>query len=316
MKHSVGILVFPNFQLLDVTGPAAVFETADYFSNRGEGYDVHVVSLNGGLISCSLNIKLESKPLSNFSNFHTLIIPGGVGAHSPELDPSHFKIVSALAKKCKRITSVCTGTFILAGSGLADGRKVTTHWRHSTDLAAKYPKLNVEADRIWVRDGKIWSSAGVTAGIDLALALVEEDFGDEVAKKSAREVVVYYKRPGGQSQYSTIEELGGSDKRFKSLLAWVRENIAQAIKVEDLAEQVSMSTRNFSRQFQKAVGRTPAKAVEQIRVEEAKILVESTELSIDKIANQCGFTDSERMRRAFIRMFGRAPSSLREKRMG
>ena len=311
MKHRIGIFVYPDFQLLDATGPASVFEVADFVVKDDSGYNFQLVSEGGGLIRSSSGIAVETANSRNIKQLHTLMVAGGNGAHQARHDTNVCRALAKLGKKAQRITSVCSGTFMLAAAGLIEQQRVTTHWRVSALLARLHPQLKVSADKIWVRDGNVWTSAGVSAGIDLALALVTEDYGESVAKQVAREIVVYYKRPGGQSQFSTIEELGGSDNRFKPVLVWIRENIANPIKVEHLAEVAAMSPRNFSRQFQKTIGRTPAKAVEQIRVEEAKNLIETTDIGLDQIATRCGFSDGEIMRRAFVRLFGRAPSALR-----
>ncbi len=310
-RSVIAMVLFPDFQLLDATGPAAVFEAADFFAGEKGGYDLRMMSHEGGLVCSSGGVEVQTSPISTAQNIDTLMIPGGSGTRSASLDPLLLECLCSLAPHCRRVASVCTGTFILAKAGLIDGLRVTTHWRHSQQLANNFPKVKVAPNQIWVRDGKIWSSAGVSAGIDLALALVSDDFGNAIAKNVAREIVVYYKRPGGQSQFSTIEELCDGDNRFKPVLAWIRENIGKSIKVEHLAEVAAMSPRNFARQFQKVIGRTPAKAVEQIRVEVAKNLLESTDLVLSQIANRCGFTDAEIMRRAFIRLYGQAPRSLR-----
>jgi transcriptional regulator GlxA family with amidase domain len=314
MPHEIGILIFPNFQLLDATGPAAVFDVANQLKG-GYDYKITMLSAQGGLIASSSGVTVATAALKDVPYIDTLMTVGGMGTRQAAADPLVTNYVQSQAPQCRRLASVCTGTFILAQAGVVNGLRVTTHWRQSALLAEMFPDVKVEANKIWVRDGKVWSSAGVTAGIDLALALVAEDCGEEIARQTAREIVVYYKRPGGQSQFSTIEELGGRDNRFKPVLAWIRENISQPIKVENLAEVAAMSPRNFSRQFQKSIGRTPAKAVEQIRVEEARNLVESTDLSVEKIAERCGFSDSEIMRRAFVRLFGRAPRAMRDSRV-
>ncbi len=315
MNYAIGILVFPGFQLLDATGPATVFEAASAFAKaaveQAASYSLQLLSVDGGLVRSSAGIQMNTNAVAHCGHLDTLIIAGGDGTRSAHLDPAVVEFIKNKAPDCRRVASVCTGSFLLAEAGLVDGRKITTHWRHSSLLSSKFPELNVVPDQIWINDGKYWSSAGVSAGIDLCLALVDDDVGSRISKQVAREIVVYYKRPGGQSQFSTIEELGEHDNRFKPVLAWIRTHISKPIKVEHLAEVAAMSPRNFSRQFQKSVGRTPAKAVEQIRVEVAKNLLESTDLSIEKIAQQCGFSDSEIMRRAFVRMFGRAPRGMR-----
>jgi transcriptional regulator GlxA family with amidase domain len=311
MRHHIGILIFPGFQLLDATGPTTVFETGNALAADGHGYSIDMLSVEGGLVASSAGVEINTKATAAIGQLDTLVVAGGSGTRSAGLNPALLDYLKAIASRCRRVASVCTGSFLLAQAGLIDGLQVTTHWRHSTLLANSFPRVKVVPDQIWINDGKFWSSAGVSSGIDLALALLTDDFGDQLAKQAAREIVVYYKRPGGQSQFSTIEELGDRANRFKPVLAWIRENITQTIKVEQLAEVAAMSPRNFSRQFQKSVGRTPAKAVEQIRIEVAKSLVESTDLNLEKIAERSGFSNGEIMRRAFVRTFGRAPRGLR-----
>jgi transcriptional regulator GlxA family with amidase domain len=311
VKLRVGILVFPGFQVLDVTGPVAVFEAAGYFAGADAGYDVMLVSGDGGLAVSSSGVALQSRPLRGLQHVDTLLVPGGEGTRHRGLDPRLIRYLQRRAGHCRRVASVCTGAFLLARAGLLDGRQATTHWRQAGSLARLYPAVEVLPDKIWVNDGKFWTSAGVSAGIDLALALVAEDFGQQVARHCAREVVVYYQRPGGQSQFSSIEELSDDRGCFKPLLAWIRANLARPLRVEDLAARMAMSPRNFSRRFRAEVGRTPAQAVTQIRLEVARALVETTRQPIEQIARQSGFGDGERMRRAFVRTFGQPPRALR-----
>ena len=310
MKRALVIPVFSGFQILDVTGPVAIFEAATYFAGDG-GYDVTLVSGDGGSVVSSSGVAVATRPLTDVCRVDTLLVPGGAGTRDPALDPRLVDYLRLRAGDCRRVASVCTGAFLLARSGLLDGRRATTHWRHAAHLARRHPAVKVLADRIWVNDGRFWSSAGVCAGIDLALALVTDDLGREVARQSAREVVVYYQRPGGQSQFSTIEELGDERGRFAPLLGWIRAHLTQPMRVEDLAARAAMSPRNFSRRFRAEVGRTPAEAVTQIRLEVARTLVETTAEPIEKIARETGFGDSERMRRAFVRTLGQPPRALR-----
>ena len=216
----------------------------------------------------------------------------------------------------RRVASVCSGAFILAAAGLLDGRRATTHWSRTAEFARRFPKVRVEPDRIHVKDGPIWTSAGITAGIDLALALIAEDLGEEIAKLTAQQLVVYYRRPGGQSQFSALLELGRPEARFGPLLSWARERLHQSLGVERLADQAAMSPRHFSRAFAAETGVTPAKAVERLRVEAARERIEAGVEPIDSIATRVGFGDPERMRRAFLRAFrstasGSAPHGTR-----
>lgn len=210
-----------------------------------------------------------------------------------------------------RIASICTGVYVLAAAGRLDGRRATTHWGRTDDFARRYPKVKLEADRIFIRDGQVWTSAGITAGIDLALALVEEDLGVEIARRTAQQLVVHQRRPGGQSQFSALIDLGGRTGRFAELMDWMRANLARPLTVEELAEQAAMSPRNFARAFTAETGTTPAKAVERLRLEAARAEVESGSTPIDQVARRSGFGDPERMRRAFLRSFGQPPQALR-----
>jgi transcriptional regulator GlxA family with amidase domain len=216
--------------------------------------------------------------------------------------------------EARRITSVCSGAFILAEAGLLDGRKATTHWSSSHDFCRRYPKIDLNADRIFVRDGHVWTSAGITTGIDLAIALIEEDLGPAIAREVAQQLVVYQRRPGGQSQFSALVELGGRTGRFAEMILWMRERLAEQLTVERLAEQAAMSPRNFARVFSEEVGMTPAKAVERLRLEMARAAVETSHEPLDQIAEAAGFGDAGRMRRAFMRGFGQPPQSLRRAR--
>lgn len=314
MKRKIVFLIFPDFQLLDITGPIAVFETSDFLTAKNDGYKTQVVSLSGGLVKSSAGLAIDSEPLKKINSADTLVIAGGSGARDPNLDKGYVEFIRRIDKHCHRTTSVCTGSFLLARSGLINGLSATTHWRHSSELQQEFPEVNVQTDDIWTRNGKYWTSAGVTAGIDLALALVSENHGEKIAQKSAREIVVYYRRPGGQSQFSSIDDLNIQNGRFNELLAWIREHIEKPLGVDDLAEKMAMSNRNFSRQFRQIMGETPAKTIERIRLEVARDLVENSDLTIEKAATQTGFNNVERMRRSFIRSYGQSPRAMRTQR--
>jgi transcriptional regulator GlxA family with amidase domain len=216
-----------------------------------------------------------------------------------------------MARRGVRLASVCSGAYILAEAGLLDGRRATTHWRRTRHFLSAYPKVKLEPDRIFVRDSNIWSSAGITAGIDLALAMVTEDFGEVIAHKTARQLVLYHRRSGGQSQFSSLLELKAPEGRFGALLTWAREHLDTPLTVEDLAEQAGMSSRHFTRAFIAETGTTPSKAIERLRIEVARQRVQSSSEAIERVAEATGFRDPERMRRAFIRAFGQPPQSLR-----
>jgi transcriptional regulator GlxA family with amidase domain len=305
----IGILIFPDFQLLDAAGPISVFEIAARFA--GQSPSIKVLAATPGPVRSSAGVELVARDLKPSGAISTLIVAGGEGVDAAARCDKTLAFVRAIAKRGIRIASVCSGTYMLAGAGLLDGRRATTHWRRTRHFLSAYPKVKLEPDRIFVRDGNIWSSAGITAGIDLSLALVAEDFGDEVAQKTARQLVLYHRRSGGQSQFSSLLELKAPGGRFGPLLSWAREHLDAPLTVEDLAEQAGMSSRHFARAFIAETGTTPSKAVERLRIEVARQRVQSSSEAIERVAQSTGFRDPERMRRAFIRAFGQPPQSLR-----
>ena len=241
----------------------------------------------------------------------TLIVAGGAGVRAAATCEKTLAFVRGIAKRGVRVASVCSGAYILAEAGVLDGRRATTHCQRTGHFVASYPRIKLEPDRIFVRDGHVWSSAGISAGIDLALAMVAEDFGDEVAQETARQLVLYQRRSGGQSQFSSLLELKAPSGRFGALLSWAREHLDAPLTVEDLAEQAGMSSRHFARAFIAETGTTPSKAIERLRIELARQRVQSSSEAIERVAQLTGFRDPERMRRAFIRAFGQPPQSLR-----
>jgi transcriptional regulator GlxA family with amidase domain len=254
---------------------------------------------------------LNAAGLPRAAALDTLVIVGGEGSRAAALDRTLLGYVRRCGSQARRVASVCSGAYLLAATGLLDGRPATTHWTRSEDFARRFPKVRLDADRIYVRSGKFWSSAGITAGIDLALALIAEDVGESVARKVAQQLVVYYRRPGGQSQFSTLLELERADGRFAALLDFVRANLTERLSVEDLAARACMSPRNFARAFQSETGTSPARAVMRLRAETARARLESGGHSVQSVAASCGFGDPERMRRAFVSLFGRPPSAMR-----
>jgi transcriptional regulator GlxA family with amidase domain len=247
--------------------------------------------------------------------YDTVVVAGGEGVAYAPL-PVLTAWLRAQAAQARRIASVCSGAYLLAEAGLLDGRRATTHWNRSDDFARRYPRIRLEADRIFVRDGPVWTSAGITAGIDLALALIEEDLGSAVAGRTAQQLVVHQRRPGGQSQFSALLEMGGASGRFEALMDWARERLAEPLGVERLAAEAAMSPRHFACAFAAEVGVTPAKAMERLRLEAARTRVETTREPIDRVAEATGFGDPERMRRAFLRAFGQPPQALRRAARG
>jgi transcriptional regulator GlxA family with amidase domain len=226
-------------------------------------------------------------------------------------DPALRAFILAQAPELRRLCCVCSGAGILAATGLLDGRRATTHWRVSAEFVRAFPKVRIEPDRIYVKDGKFWSSAGITAGIDLALALIAEDLGEAAAKRAAQELVVYYRRPGGQTQFSALLDMAQDKGRFARLLTFMRDHLAEPLTAERLAAEACMSPRHFARAFLKETGLTPAKAVERLRLEVAREQMEAGAARVEAVAERTGFVDPERMRRAFLRAFGQPPQALR-----
>lgn len=313
MTRTLVFALFPDFQLLDATGPIAAFEIAARFVPRA--YRQRLAAVVPGRVLSSAGVALDAEPLGALAGVDTLIVAGGDGTRQAYRDPRLMRFLRRAATRVRRVASVCSGALLLAEAGLLDGRRATTHWSRAQQLARLYPAVQVEPDRIWVRDGKFWTSAGITAGIDLALAMIADDLGPAVARDVARQLVVYAQRPGGQTQHSELLELGAPQGPFAALNAWARANLCADLSVDALAARVHMSRRNFARAYAAAVGVTPAKAIERLRVEAARAAIESGESSIQVVAMDCGFGDLERMRRAFIRLFGAPPSSLRRSRV-
>jgi transcriptional regulator GlxA family with amidase domain len=305
----IGVLIFPEFQLLDAAGPISVFEIAGRFANAAGS--IKTLALNPGPVRSSSGVEMMARGFRPSAAITTLIVAGGEGVQTAATCAKTLAFVRGLAKRGVRVASVCSGAYVLAEAGLLDGRRATTHWQRTRHFLKIYPHVKLEADQIFVRDGNIWSSAGITAGIDLALAMVAEDFGDEVAQQTARQLVLYHRRSGGQSQFSSLLELKAPSGRFGPLLAWAREHLDAPLTVEDMAEQAGMSSRHFTRVFIAETGTTPSKAVERLRIEVARQRVQSSSEAIERVAQVTGFRDPERMRRAFIRAFGQPPQSLR-----
>ena len=309
MTRRVAFLIFPDFQLLDAAGPIAAFEIAERYCPGS--YELRVIAPHAGAVASTSGAAMNAVAPGRPAAIDTLIIAGGEGTRPAAKDARIVKFVSACGARARRVASVCSGAYILAATGLLDGRAATTHWTRSQDFARRFPRVKLDADRIFVKAGKFWSSAGITAGIDLSLALIAEDLGEAVARKVARQLVVYYRRPGGQSQFSTLLELERADGRFAGLLDHVRSNLRERLSVEDLAAKAFMSPRNFARVFQSETGTSPARAVMRLRAETARAQIESGGASVQEIARTCGFGDPERMRRAFVSLFGRPPSAMR-----
>lgn len=313
---NVVFIVYPNIVLLDLVGPLQVFTHARKDSRSGSAYQTHIVSLDGGRTETNTILQIDSNPLAEWfeahqhTPIHTLVVVGGDGARVVALDLRFIDQVRQLARRSQRVCSVCSGAFVLAAAGLLDGRRAVTHWEDCDHLAAQYPAVNVEVDPIYIKDGNVWTSAGITAGIDMALALIEEDLGTPAAIEMARSLVTPMVRSGGQSQFSPELDRQARDTqgRFESLHDWLNDNLQHPVSVEDMADYCGMSARNFSRQYTATMKTSPAKAVETIRVNLARELLSGTKKSIKVIAMTCGFQDDERMRRAFLRQIKTTPS--------
>jgi transcriptional regulator GlxA family with amidase domain len=310
MTRTVAVVIFPEFQLLDAAGPIAAFELAGR-ETASQPYRIRIVARSAGPMASSSGVMLTAEAFAAPSGIDTLLVVGGPGTRDRAADSVLLEWLREAADAARRVTSVCTGAFLLAAAGLLDGRRATTHWRYAASLARHYPAIGVEPDSIFVRDGQVWTSAGITAGIDLALALIAEDLGEAVAKRTAQRLVVYHRRPGGQSQFSALLRLDSPGGRFGPLLGWARERLDGTLPVERLAAQAAMSPRNFARAFVAETGMTPTKAIEHLRLEAARADVEEGSQPIDRVAAAAGFGDPERMRRAFIRAFGQPPQALR-----
>jgi transcriptional regulator GlxA family with amidase domain len=305
----IGVLIFPDFQLLDAAGPISVFEIAQRYANGSP--DIRVLAVTPGPVRSTSGVEMVARGLRPSGAITTLIIAGGEGVQAAARCEKTLAFVRTMARRGIRIASVCSGAFILAEAGLLDGRRATTHWQRTRQFLKTYPKVKLEPDQIFTQDGNIWTSAGITAGIDLSLAMAAEDFGEAIAQQTARQLVLYHRRSGGQSQFSSLLELKAPTGRFGPLLAWAREHLDAPLTVEDMAEQAGMSSRHFTRAFIAETGTTPSKAVERLRIEVARQRVQSSSEAIERVAETTGFRDPERMRRAFIRAFGQPPQSLR-----
>lgn len=310
MASPIAFFVFPRFQLLDLSGPAAVFEVAGQLSGRA--YDQCVISEHGGAVESSCGIVVPTEVADRLRH-GTLLVVGGDGARAAADAEPLLECVRLAANDAVRVASVCSGAFVLAAAGLLDRRRVTTHWGAAAALQKRFANVEVEPDRIYVRDGRFWTSAGVTAGIDLALAMVADDLGDEVAKRTAQELVVPYRRSGGQSQFSSLEDVASRPGRIPKIIALARKDLRQPLTVERLAALAGMSPRQFSRVFVVETGTTPAKAIERLRVDNARAAVEDGQEPLEAIARASGFGDAEHMRRAFLRTLGQPPQALRRR---
>jgi transcriptional regulator GlxA family with amidase domain len=302
----IGLVLLPDFEVISFAA-LAVFEVANL--SMGElRYDMAVLSEGACSITNSFGMSVATLPFGR-DVFDTILV--GAGTSIQPASPAVVSFLQESARTTRRVGSICVGAFALGEAGLLDGRRATTHWAYGPELQKRFPKAVVQIDRIFTDDGNIWTSAGMTAGIDLALGMVERDCGRDVARTVARRMVLERRRRGGQSQHSMLLEMEASSDPIHDALTYARNNLRSALSVEELARAARLSPRQFARLFRAETGQTPAKAVESLRLEAARLMTEQSALHIDAIAQETGFGDTERMRRAFVRAFGQSPQSLR-----
>jgi transcriptional regulator GlxA family with amidase domain len=311
----VEVLAYPAVQLLDVTGPLQVFASAnDHVAQAGgrPPYILRVVAKGGQGVTATAGLGIATSPLPRAATaLDTLIVAGGPGVDAAAADTVLVDWIRQRSKKARRVASVCTGAFLLGASGALDGRRAVTHWSCCAELIRRFPAVRVESDPIFVRDGSVWTSAGVTAGIDLALALVEEDLGRTVALAVARYLVVFLKRPGGQAQFSEALSMQSAEDEFGVLHEWINKHLPDDLSLAMLADRAGMSERSFSRHYAEATGVTPARAIERLRVEAARRLLSESRLPVKRISQRCGFGSEETMRRSFLRVLSTTPNDYR-----
>jgi len=302
----VGFVFYPQFQVIGFAA-VTVFEFANLCS-KAPVYDLHFLSEKGGMLKTSVGLNVECEAFSRRS-FDTLIVAGGVRIEPAS--PGLLAYIKRRAKTTRRLAAICTGAFVLAAAGLLDGRRATTHWAAATRLKSSYPKIKVEPDRIFIVDGPIWTSAGLSAGIDLALALLEDDHGPELARTVAKQLIVHHRRAGGQSQFSALLDMTPKSDRVHRALTYAKKNLRNNLSVFELAEAAHLSPRQLSRAFRAETGHSPAKAVESLRADAARLMMEQGILPTRLVAAETGFSDPERMRRTFIRLYGQSPQAIR-----
>lgn len=312
MTHRIAFVLYPDFQQLDVAGPLAVFEVAERL--RPGSYTWHFAASEAGSVRSSAGVSWEAGALPARGRFDTLMLTGGDGSDAAAADARLVRWLQRMARPgagAPRIASVCSGSLVLAAAGVLDGCRATTHWSRTRQFQRRHPQVQLEPDRIYVHDRNRWTSAGITAGIDMALAMVAHDVGEDVARLAAQQLVVYTRRRGGQSQFSALLQLERPQGRFAPLLEEVRSRLAERHSVESLAERACMSPRHFARAFHAETGATPARAVERLRVEAARAALQSGGVSVQQAAMRYGFGRAERLRRSFVRLLGVPPTALR-----
>ncbi len=304
----IALLIYPGFQVLSLS-VSTVFELAN-LNAKYPAYRVTLYSISGGLVPSSLGFSIQTERLpKKMRSVDTIIVSGNTDFRSPE--PTLVKFLRTNATAARRVAGTCTAARFLAEAGLLNGRRATTHWRYAGEFRRLYPQVTIEEDRIFIEDGPFWTSAGMTAGIDLAIALVEKDLGLEIARSVAKGMVVYHRRAGGQSQHSVLLALAPKSDRIQQALTFAKANLRKILSVDEFAKAASLSLRQFNRLFRKETGSSPAQALERLRAEAARLMMESGSHSMDEIAQETGFGQRERMRRAFLRVFGQSPLAMR-----
>lgn len=315
--RNITFVVFPGMALLDLTGPLQVFSWARDPKNGLLGYDIRIVSVAGGRIpTCSyIEVDTERTSMCDDAPIDTLIVVGGDSVYEAEKDETLVREIARLAKSARRVCSVCSGAYLLASAGLLKGRRAVTHWEDIDILKRDFPNICVEEDPIYIKDGNVWTSAGVTSGTDMSIAIVAEDLGTNEALSRAQALVTYMVRPGGQSQFSPALERQRLDasSRFEQLHSWIENNLHIDLSIEKMAEFEGMSVRTFHRVYNSTMGTTPAKAVSSIRLERARDMLETSSLRIKTVAFKCGYKNEQHMRRSFMASIGVSPTEYRER---
>jgi transcriptional regulator GlxA family with amidase domain len=306
--HRVGFIVPQRFQLMSLAALTA-FEIVN-LPPADQRYDIHLLSEHGGPVRSSSGMTLQTEAFGDPA-FDTVIVGSITEMDMPSSDATMIAFVQEAAKASRRIASICSGAFVLAEAGLLNGRRATMHWAHADSFRARFPDVRAEEDRIYINDGPVWTSAGMTAGIDLVLALIDNDLGPEAAKMVARLLVMNQRRMGGQKQHSALLDMTPKSDRIELVLAHIRQNLQNPLTIEELAAVANLSPRQFSRAFLAETGQSPAKAVERLRLEAARFMIEEGRHTVNVVARETGFADRERMRRAFLRTFGVPPEILR-----
>ncbi|MBD9388606.1 GlxA family transcriptional regulator [Agrobacterium sp. AGB01] len=302
------MVLTPGFQFLAL-GVQAAFELANVLQGQ-DYYTLSISSVGGGPVISSSGFAVPTTRLDEVGAVDTLLLLAGL-VPPPQQDKVTLATLRSMAREARRVAGLCTGSFLLGQMGLLEGRRATTHWSYAREMRESFPNVRVEDDRIFINEGPIWTSAGLTAGLDLAVALIEKDLGRDVASAIARRLVMHHRRAGGQSQHSELLELAPSSDRIQKALIHAKSHVANSLTVEELAEVAALSPRQFSRAFRAETGQTPAKAVEQIRLEAARLMIEETRHPMDQIARESGFVDLRRMREAFMRQYGQPPQAIR-----